>query len=269
MVELRHLDDVVYGDDLYPLIRRELSEAEKLVRSAAYRESTGRRLLVVVGELAQLAGWVASDAGRYREARQLYLDGARAAREADDRVLAAQLLSSLGYQMATVGNAEDAALLARTAVKGADRASPVVKALLLERLAWASARTRDRSATMRALDAVDDTYEQRSDDVQEPEWVYWLNRDEIDVMAGRCLVELGRPSEAEPLLSRAISSYDSSHVREVALYLSWLAEAFVKADMIDAAAETLDRARMVAQGVDSKRLDTRMRQVESLAAARR
>ncbi|MGM1058359.1 helix-turn-helix domain-containing protein [Saccharothrix sp. Mg75] len=269
VIELRHLDDVVYGDDLYPLVRKELSKVEKIVRSASYSEPTGKRLLSIIGETAQLAGWVASDAGRYSEAQQLYLDGAGAAREAGDRILTAQLLSSLSYQMASVGNAEDAALLARTATKGADGASPVVKTLLLERVAWASARTRDRSTTMRALDAVDDTYEERSDDTEEPEWVYWLNRDEIDVMAGRCLIELGRPSEAEPLLSRAISSYDNNHVREVALYLSWLAEAFAKADVLDAAEETLDRARVAARGVNSKRLDIRIRQVESLTANRR
>lgn len=44
----------------------------------------------------------------------------------------------------------------------------------------------------RALDAVDDAYDQRSPDICEPEWVYWLNRTEIDVMAARCHIETGR-----------------------------------------------------------------------------
>jgi hypothetical protein len=52
-----------------------------------------------------------------------------------DRVLAGQLLSSLSYQMANIGNPADAALLARSAVKGARNATPIVRALLLERVA--------------------------------------------------------------------------------------------------------------------------------------
>lgn len=55
--------------------------------------------------------------------------------------------------------------------------------------------------------AVDNAYEERSPGVVEPEWVYWLDRTEIDVMAGRCLIELGHPAAAEPLLTNAIASY--------------------------------------------------------------
>src|SRR5262249_41624165 len=186
-------------------------------------EDIGRRLLTVAGELAQLAGWVASDAGRYGEAQRIYLDGVSAAQNADDRPLAAQLLSSLSYQIANAGPAHDAALLSRSAVTGARDASPVVRALLWERVAWASARSRDDAGTRRALDAVDNAYEERSPEVLEPEWVYWLDRNELDGMAGRCMVELGNPAVAEPLLTNAITSYPTAHAREVALYLSCLA----------------------------------------------
>jgi hypothetical protein len=118
--------------------------------------------------------------------------------------------------MSNVGNSFDAVLLARTAVKGAAGATPVVRALLLERLAWAQAKAGAEYGTWRTLDAVDDAYKQRGED--EPEWVYWLNRNEIDVMAGRCLIELGRAREAEPLLSAAITNYPAEHAREIALF---------------------------------------------------
>jgi transcriptional regulator with XRE-family HTH domain len=264
---LRHLDDVVSSDDLLPVVRKELAEVEELVRATSYTQQTGRRILTVLGELAQLAGWVASDAGRYAEAQLTYLDGFSAARDADNSPLAAQLLSSLSYQMASVGDPHDAALLARSAAKGAADASPVVRALLLERVAWASARSRDVAGTRRALDAVDDAYDSRSPEAGEPEWVYWLDRKEIDIMAGRCLIELGNPVAAEPLLASAIRSYDSDHVREVGLYLSWLAEAYAKAEVIDAARDILARARSTARQVRSARLDRRISQVAALVSA--
>ncbi len=232
-----------------------------MVNDASYAEDTGRRLLTVVGELAQLGGWVASDAGRYVEAQRIYLSGVSAARAAGDDVLAGQLLSSLSYQTANVGNPADAALLARSAVKGAANATPVARALLLERVAWASARARDRETAQRALDAVDDAYESRSAGIDEPEWVYWLDRSEINVMASRCLIELGDPVAAEPLLSKAIDSYAPDHAREVALYRTWLAESYAQAGVLDAARYVLAKAQKAASKLSSTRLDRRVNDV--------
>lgn len=264
VIQLRHLDDVVGSSDLLPAIQKELSETESLVQNGSYSEHVGSRLLTATGELAQLAGWVASDAGKYAEAQRLYLSGVSAAQQADNQPLAAQLFSTLSYQIANVGDPRDAALLARTAVKGAHGATPVVRALLLERVAWASAKSGDSEATRRTLDAVDDTYEQRSPGIEEPEWVYWLNRSEIDVMAGRCLIEIGDPGKAEPLLSKAVASYPVEHSREVALYLSWLAESYARTGNLDAARQTLSRVKDHASRMPSTRTDDRLRLVESL-----
>lgn len=74
----------------------------------------------------------------------------------------------------------------------ATNATPVVQALLLERYAWAAARLTDHDTTCRALDAVNDAYERRTPDTREPEWIYWLNRNEIDVMAARCHITWAR-----------------------------------------------------------------------------
>ncbi|WP_238412464.1 helix-turn-helix domain-containing protein [Saccharothrix deserti] len=268
VVELRHLDDVVGSADLLPAVRQELEEAQSLVRNGSYVEPIGRRLLTATGELAQLAGWVASDAGRYADAQRLYLGGVSAAEEAGNDSLAAQLFSSLSYQIANVADPRDALLLARTAVTGARRATPVVRTLLLERVAWASAKTKDRDGTLCALDAVDDTYEQRSTGIEEPEWVYWLNRAEIDVMAGRCMIQLGAPDKAEPLLSGAVATYPEGHSREVALYLSWLAESYARTGALDAATATLERARGYAARMPSTRTDDRFDAVEKLLPPR-
>lgn len=264
VVDLRHLDDVITGRDLYPVVSKELSDAQRVVKDANYAEDTGRRLLTVVGELAQLGGWVASDAGQYVEAQRVYLSGVSAAQAAGDDVLAGQLLSSLSYQMANIGDPTDAALLARSAVKGASNAPPVARALLLERVAWASARARDRELAWRALDAVDDSYESRSPGIGEPEWVYWLDRSEINVMAGRCLIELGDPVAAEPLLSNAIDTYATDHAREVALYRTWLAESYARAGVIDAARSVLGKAQKAADKLSSARLDLRVNDVARL-----
>ena len=71
----------------------------------------------------------------------------------------------------------------------------------------------------------------------DPDWVYWLNREEIDVMAGRCFTELKQPDRAESLLRGATASYDNALVRENPLYPSWLAEDYILLNEIDLAAE--------------------------------
>jgi transcriptional regulator with XRE-family HTH domain len=262
VVELRHLDDTVGSAHLLPVVLADLAQVTGLAREATYPDDLGVRLLTAVGELSQLAGWVAGDAGHYQHAQRLYFDGMSAADAANNRVLGAQLLSSLSYQIANVGKREDALLIARSAVTGAADATPVVRALLLERLAWAAARLRDADTTRRALDAVDDAYDQRTNNIVEPEWAYWLNRAEIDVMAGRCLIQLGTPADAEPLLTKALAGYNTDHIREVALYETWLAEGYARTGDLDAARTTLDRASTTAN--DSVRLHRRINAVQTL-----
>ncbi|WP_322769637.1 hypothetical protein [Frankia sp. Cr1] len=79
-------------------------------------------------------------------------------------------------------------------------------------------------------------FDQRRPD-DEPTWVYWLDENEIQVMAGRCYVELGLPQRAEPLLVDAVARCDEDHAREAALYRSWLAEAYTQTGDLDRAVE--------------------------------
>jgi tetratricopeptide (TPR) repeat protein len=257
VIELRHLDDQLGGEDLAPVVVKELDASSRLVRSASFTEPVGRRLLTAVGELAQLAGWVASDAGLFQRAEVLYLSGVSAAVEAGNKPLAGNLLSSLSYQMANAGKSSDALLLARTAAKGAD-GSPIVRSLLMERVAWAAAKSGEASEALRTLDHVDAVYEARRPGDEEPEWTYWLSRDEVNTMRARVLVEIGRAAEAGPVLTDVLSRYPAEAARESALYWSWLAEAHVKAGEFDEAQVALVTARKFAARVHSHRANTRV-----------
>ncbi|WP_433670315.1 helix-turn-helix domain-containing protein [Nocardia sp. CA-136227] len=262
VVELRRLDDVVGGTTLHPVVRCDLDAARAVVRDASHTPETRRRLLRVVGELSQLGGWVYADAGQYQRAQGVYLDGVTAATEAGDRPLAGQLFSTLSYMVANVGDPHDAGLMARTALRGASAdAPPVVRALLGERVAWAAAKAKDSDAARRALDQVDDEYDRRRPGDTEPDWTYWLNRDEIDVMRARCAVELGDAATAETLLSPVVERYPAERRREAALYRSWLAEAYARAGEFDAARAALAK---VPADTGSERVERRVADVTRL-----
>jgi transcriptional regulator with XRE-family HTH domain len=247
---LRHLDDYLAGADLEAAVGRELAVTSAVVRNASYSDVVGGQLLGTLGDLCQLAGWVAVDAGCDRRACHLYAIGLSAAHAAGDAPLAGQLVSSLAYLLASRGRSADAVLLAESALAGCgSEATATTRALFLERVAWAHARVAARGATERALGEVEDAFGQRTPG-DDPPWTYWLTPGEIDVMAGRCYVELGLPDRAIPTLARSVAAYDEERPREAALYLSWLVEAHAQAGEAEQAAalagQVLDLTRRTA-----------------------
>jgi hypothetical protein len=205
---LRHLDDYLAGADLEAAVGRELAVTSAVVRDASYSDAVGRQLLGTLGDLCQLAGWVAVDAGCDQRACHLYAIGVSAAHAAGDAPLAGQLVSSLAYLLASRGRSADAVLLAESALAGSrSKATATTRALLLERVARAHARVGARRATERALGGVEEAFGRRMPS-HDPPWTYWLTPGEIDVMAGRCYVELGLPRRAIPILERSVAAYD-------------------------------------------------------------
>ena len=264
VIQLRRADDFVSGRTSHTLVQQELKATTTLLDEATLTEDQIRRLLTVTGELAQLAAWVAADAGLYKQAARYTEGGVLAAHAADNAPLTANVISTLAYQLANTGNPRQAALLARTAYAGARHsATSTAKALFLERVAWADAKSGDLVSCERALGQVEDNFD-HSKPEDDPDWVYWLNREEIDVMAGRCYTELKQPRRAEPLLRAATSQYDSVSIRENALYLSWLAEDYILLDEIDLAAEIAKHVLELGSRVDSARTDERLRHLVGL-----
>jgi hypothetical protein len=192
------------------------------------------------------------------EAARYVRGGVLAARAADNAPLAANIISTFSYQVANTGNPNEAVVLARTAYQGGrSNATPIARALLLERVAWSAARSGDFRECERALGMVEESFSagHRDDD---PDWLYWLNREEIDVMAGRCYTELGKPARAVALLTSAMARYDPALVRENSLYLSWLAEDYVQLSEIEHAAGIAMQMATLAARTNSARTDTRL-----------
>jgi len=266
VIQLRRADDFVGGPVSHELVRNELTTTIKLLNDGALTEEQARRLLTITGELAQLGAWVAADAGLLDTAARYVRGGVMAARAACNAPLAGNIISTFSYQIANTGNPNEAAVLARTAYQGGEReATPISRALLLERVAWASARSGDLRSCERALGLVEENYSSGPRD-NDPDWVYWLNREEIDVMAGRCYTELHKPGKGESLLDNAIKHYDHTLIRENTLYLSWLAEDYVQLGEIDHAANIAVQIASLATHTNSVRTDTRLRYIAKLLA---
>ncbi|MGW2861398.1 helix-turn-helix transcriptional regulator [Streptomyces sp. NPDC001205] len=132
---LRLADDVLAGGDLIRPALRELRSAVKLYRESSQSEKVGRELLCQIGELGQIAGWIASDAGQHSEAEQIYRLGLSAARQAENHTLTGNLAGSLAYQLSNTGREVEGIQLTHAALDVAGTGAPAkARALYLDRV---------------------------------------------------------------------------------------------------------------------------------------
>ncbi|MEC4018770.1 hypothetical protein QMK28_21320 [Streptomyces sp. H27-D2] len=139
---LRLADDVIAGGDLLRPALRELRSAVRVYRESSHTEAIGRTLLQAIGELAQIVGWIASDAGRHDEADRIYRLGLSAAHTAADATLAGNILGSLAYQRTNTGDVSEGLAMACAALENTNgEAPPRARALYLDRAAWPGGHT--------------------------------------------------------------------------------------------------------------------------------
>jgi hypothetical protein len=249
---LRRLDNVLGGGDTYRVYLGEYQKTKALLRTSTYTEETRRGLLSVLAEQSQQAGWAAFDGGREADATGLYRDSHRAATEAGDTNLACNALAFLAYQTVAGDRQAGVGIASRSCETVGSDAPSGVRALLHERKAWACAVAGLATETERALHDARAALDSVSAGPQ-PDWAAWVDNTELQIMSGRCWAELGRPLRAVPELEEALARYDDSHARDKALYLSWLADAYLSAGEVEQAASVVGRALDLTEGVASVR----------------
>lgn len=250
---LRRLDNYLGGRDTYSVYAAELASTVQYVRSVSCAPKTRAALVSVISEQAQLVGWAAFDAGMQAEAKRHYRDSLKAAEEASDLALAGNALAFLAYQEVSTSGPNIS--LAEASFAAAEKdATPKVRALLLERKAWTYAVAGDYQATERALaDAKSALTLTASSERPEPDWVFWVDDNEIEIMAGRCWAELRRPLRAVSTLDAALARFDDTQARDKALYMTSLAHALIDGKEIERAAFVTQESARLAQGVGSVR----------------
>lgn len=256
---LRRLDNIMGGAETFPVYSAEVDFTHRLLRESSHAIEIGQQLRALLAEQQQQAGWAAFDHGQHALAQRLYSDSRDAAEEAGALDLAGNALAYAAYQQTTTAQS-GTALAADSCEVARPMATPKVNALLLERKAWAHATAREPQEADRALNLAREALQER-DDRPDPDWVFWVNEAEIDIMAGRCWTELRRPLRAVPVLERVLSGFDDTHARDKALYLTWLATSYLHAHEVEQAAATLAHAADLAAGVSSVRPAVRIQAV--------
>ncbi|WP_327421692.1 helix-turn-helix domain-containing protein [Streptomyces sp. NBC_01230] len=250
---LRRLDDILGGGDTYPVYLGEVQYTKGLLRRASFTDASRRRLTALLAEQAQQAGWAAFDGGRTRDAESLYEESRDFARDAQDSDLYGNSLAFLAYNTIADNRRAAVAFAEASCATITARTPSSVRALLYERLAWACAVDNQPAGTEDALTAAREALADAQDGEPQPDWSVWVDDTELDIMTGRCWTELRRPLRAVPVLTNALNLYSDDHARDKALYLSWLATAYLTAGEVEHAAVTTGRALELCTGVASIR----------------
>lgn len=261
--ELRRLDDFQGGASVYPSAVKELQALSRLAINGSFSQTVGRELLSTLAELYEVASWTAFDAGRTSDAKRLAQTASTAASQAGNRALASIAMSQHSYYLAGDAPAK-AVAMAKASLTAADGSvPPVVRILLVERLAWAQARTGSTSGADRALGASEDLHDERDNAAgeHEPSSLYWISRDESRVKAGRCWAELRDPNRAVPILEELAAPYEDTHARSLSRYSAWLAGSYVDAGDIEAATVSARRAVDLSHQTASPRTDALLKGV--------
>jgi len=227
-------------------------------------------LFSTVGDLADMAGFLAVDAGAQEEGRRAYGFALACAERAEDWPLRAEVLSSMTKQAIWTGQPDDGLTLAEEALVRPDRLTAAVRALLHNDRGRALAKMHRVNEALTAIGTADEHFAHSNPD-NEPPSIYY-NAARHAQLTGHSLVDLallGRdPGEAADRLAAAAAGFtDTDDTRSRAISLTKLASlTMATGDPLQAAA--IGHAALDLTGtIRSRRAAEELRELFHYAAA--
>ncbi len=263
--QLQALDDEHGGARGLGYVGTQVRAVMLVLRDGGHSDATTRRLLVVLADLAQLAGWKAFDAARPGLAQRYFFTGLRAAHDAGYQAMEAHILADLCFQAASQDAAGDGVTLGEAAELVSRRSASSVQASVLSRLAYAYAAAGRISDCERAWAQSRDRLANRQPD-HDPQWMYYLTPTHLDCQAGYAMIMAGRRTVAtgdtpsgrvllrkgEALLRTGVHAHrpDAAHQRRALYEGAWLALGYAAHGKLE---EACDVTRMAIPRLDQVR----------------
>lgn len=169
-----------------------------------------RALAATVAQLADLAAWATFDAGRYDQARDLFLLGLHAASESGDLGIRAHVATGLARQEIHLGNTDGALELVQLAHIAADTLTPNGVSMLHTVKALAYGKKGDNDQCRRCTELAADSYrpETTADD---PPWLQFFTPAKLTGDSANAMFDLLIASS--PLLGQAETTPNTSRAR--------------------------------------------------------
>jgi len=163
---LRRVDNRFGGGHVHGVVLRYLKEeVHPVLRVMQAHSTASRRVLQVVAELTQLAGWISHDIGKNRLARWYFGESLRLARASGDAAFTSEVLAGMSQQAAYLGDGRTAVDAAQAARRYAIRSGlPALVSEVAAMEAHGHALCRDAPACLSAMRAAERSLDAVCDD---------------------------------------------------------------------------------------------------------
>ncbi len=185
--QLIALDTRYGGDDVVSLATRAFRSSYNRMASGIYVPTVEHDLQAAIGELGEVAAWIAYDADQQALARQLTQEAILLSRLAGDRNMELFQLANLSMQSVYLHRPAEARSIADSVLT--DHLSPRTAALFHVRRARALAQTGHKASAMAELDHASAILSDGIAD-HDPAWTWWLDDSEMAWQRAMCLADL-------------------------------------------------------------------------------
>lgn len=239
--------------------------ADFLVRQVApmlcgtYTDAVGRDLMRAAATLSGQLAFMSYDAGEHAMAQHHVTLGLRLAKASDDRLYGAHLLANLATQAVFLGHAREAARLIEAAIDGAGRAPAAVLARLHATAATAYGQLGERRACQLTLTRAERALDRAGTDPG-PDWAGYFSPAHLAGAALRCLGDLRLYTQALRHAPDALN-LGSQNTRTRALHTALIAMTHARAGDTDAACNWASKLGQHAAGIQSARVQQRVREL--------
>ncbi|MGH3696553.1 MAG: XRE family transcriptional regulator, partial [Pseudonocardiaceae bacterium] len=177
-------------------------------------------LFSAVGDLANIAGWMALDAGAYEEAREMFGGALACAEQAGDWHLRAYVLDSMATQAIKTGQPDEGLTMAEQALVRADRLTATELTLLHTTRGRALAKMHRVGETLTAVGTADDHFA-HSTPADDPPYLANYNAAFLGGGNGQALFDLAmlghNVAQATDRLTAAAAAHSDGRPRAICL----------------------------------------------------
>lgn len=251
MRQLVALDNQFGGTDLTNVAGRFFRSLTRQLGAGMFEPAIRKDLLAAVGELAEITGWLAYDAGRHKLVRQMNQESLYYSGLVGDTTVELLTVQNASMHAGYLDRPFEALQLAESVLEGRYRLSPRVRCLFLVRKARALAQGGD-DAAFRVLDEAMTLY---GDGVSptDPPWAWWVDQRELWWHEAMCRKDLADMTGALDAFERSAEAVPDGETRSRFVHRAHLAQAQVRARSWDAAGQTLAELSPLAIQVASGR----------------
>ncbi len=226
--------------------------------NSPHTDTTHRKLLVALGELGHLTGWLARDVLNGNLATQYWHTAYKAACSAGDTALSAHVLQTMATHADHDGRPREARELYEAVLSASTRLPAGVIALTQCHATLAHAHLADLPACERAYGEAMEALSRIGDPQDQPSFLYWLNERSIQQVPGEAFLVAGQPARAETLLRQAIAPEDG-YQRDDIIHETYLGLALLDQNELEAACGAARRAIGLVDQVSSPRAADHLR----------